>query len=60
MAMSDLLLRDVRVVPLDGEPAPPGGPPVDVLLGRGVVSAVGHDLDAAPGTPVVDGGWTAW
>jgi predicted amidohydrolase YtcJ len=54
--MSDLLLRDVRVVPLDGDPAHPAGGPVDVLLGRGVVSAVGHDLDAPPGTPVLDGG----
>ncbi|MFK5645485.1 amidohydrolase [Ornithinimicrobium sp. LYQ121] len=63
--MSDLLLRDVRIVPLDGDLGSSAGLPahgadasgrlVDVLLGRGVVSATGTDIEAPPGTAVVDG-----
>ncbi len=56
--MTDLLLRDVRVVPLvDGDVA---GEPVDVLVLDGEVAAVGGVVDArdADGGPieVVDGG----
>ena len=50
------LLRSVRRVPLDGEPAEP----VDVMLADGLITAVGVDL-ARDGAEVVEGGgrWVA-
>lgn len=61
--MSDLLVRDVRLVPLDPAVSdrPPGTPePVDVLLRDGVVAAVGpgaaaEAADAGGAVPVLEG-----
>src|SRR4051812_13370727 len=63
-AMSDLLVRGARLVPLDGEPsaadpaaARPAGP-VDVLVREGVVAAVGPRLpDAGVREVDADGRW---
>lgn len=55
--MPDLLVRDVRVVPLD-RGGPTGGEPVDVLVRDGQVLAVGEAARAdgrARGVPVLDG-----
>src|ERR1700749_1188862 len=41
--MSDFVLRDARLVPLRGEPAP--SYPVDVLVTDGVVTEVGPGLE---------------
>jgi hypothetical protein len=56
--MPDLLVRDVRVVPLDREAPAVGGAPVDVLVRDGRVHAVGADVRGRPeaeGVPVLDG-----
>ncbi len=55
--MSALLLRDVRLVPLRGVPAPAG--PVDVRVVDGVVAEVGPHLPPAVGVEEVrgDGRW---
>lgn len=50
--MSSLLVRQVRLVPLDGEG---GGEPADVLITDGVIAAVGSSA-AAHGAAQVDGG----
>src|SRR4051794_1973237 len=54
-AMSDLLVRGARLVPLDGEPyAAPG----DVLVRAGVVAAAGPGLpDAGVREVDADGRW---
>lgn len=55
--MPDLLVRDVRIVPLDAGSAP-RPEPVDVLVRDGVVSQVGEGLAAhaeSRGVEVVDG-----
>lgn len=58
--MADLLIRDARLVPLapGHTDAPTGVPtePVDVLVTDGVVTAVGHELDARPLGPVIEAG----
>ena len=55
--MSDFVLRDVRLVPLRGDTAPPG--PVDVRVEAGRVVEVGLALDRPRGTEEVlaDGRW---
>ncbi|GAA5141041.1 amidohydrolase family protein [Nocardioides marinquilinus] len=53
--MSDLLLRDVRVVALDDAPPPHDGEPVDVLVRDGVVTGLGPRLERPDGVPEVAG-----
>ncbi|WP_153397336.1 amidohydrolase [Ornithinicoccus halotolerans] len=54
--MSDILLRRVRVVDLDGDGVDADAPaPVDVLVTDGRVSAVAPVLRAPASVPVVDG-----
>lgn len=58
--MSDLLVRDVRIVALDApDPSrPAAAEPVDVLVRDGLITAVGpstRDLVEARGIPVLDG-----
>lgn len=53
--MPSLLLRQVRVVPLDGLDAAPAARPADVLIADGVIAEVG--FAARPrGVPEIDGG----
>jgi hypothetical protein len=59
-AMSSLLLRRVRVVPLDGTvPHAPAAGPIDVLISEnGIIAEIGREGGAVarpPGVPVVDG-----
>jgi predicted amidohydrolase YtcJ len=54
-AMSDLLVRGARLVPLDGEAY---ADPVDVLVRAGVVAAIAPDLpDVGVPTIAADGRW---
>ncbi|HSP59646.1 MAG TPA: amidohydrolase family protein [Ornithinimicrobium sp.] len=53
--MDSLLVREVRVVPLDGATPDPSVPPVDVLVEDGRVTAVGPALVAPPGVDELDG-----
>ncbi|WP_238706037.1 amidohydrolase family protein [Serinicoccus marinus] len=53
--MSDLLLRDVRVVAIDDDAAAPTEP-VDVLVRDGVIAEVGPGITGAEEVPVLDGG----
>lgn len=58
--MGDLLVRDVRLVPLDPAPDDRAAEPVDVLLRDGAVAAVGPDAGArgtgaGGGVPVLEG-----
>lgn len=57
--MTDLLLRDVRVVPLDpGTATSPGTPstePCDLLIVDGSITEVGTALEASDGIPVLEG-----
>lgn len=54
--MTELLVRGVRLVPLDGQAT---GPLSDVLLREGRVADVGQDLQPGPTVPVLvaDGRW---
>jgi predicted amidohydrolase YtcJ len=52
--MSDFVLRDVRLVPLRGDQAPPG--PVDVRVADGRVVEVGPTLTRPAGVEEVRGG----
>ncbi|WP_137294788.1 amidohydrolase [Nocardioides dongxiaopingii] len=55
--MGDLLLRECRIVPLgDGEAAPAGGEPVDVLVRDGRVAEVGSSLTRPDGVEEVAAG----
>jgi hypothetical protein len=51
--MHDLLLREVRIVPLDGPGPDPG--PTDVLVLDGRVARVGAGIEAAVGIPELRG-----
>lgn len=58
-ASASVLLRDVRLVPVAGTPAPPE--PVDVRITRGRVSEVGRHLSRRAGEDELDGAgrWAA-
>jgi predicted amidohydrolase YtcJ len=56
--MSSLLLRRVRVVPVDGPPGDFAPGPVDVLIQHGVITEIGTGIAAGSrprGAPVADG-----
>lgn len=57
--MTDLVIRDVRIVPLDGQdgaepPATPGANRVDIVITDGRITEVGPDV-ASHGIPELDG-----
>lgn len=57
--MGELVVRQVRVVPLDAAPSAPGTEPVDLLLRDGRLTAVGPGLPRPAGAEVLeaDGRW---
>ncbi|MFB9732527.1 amidohydrolase [Ornithinimicrobium kibberense] len=54
--MDSLLIRGVRVVPLDGTAPDPSGTPVDVLVEDGTVTEVAPTLPRPPGGEQLEGG----
>lgn len=53
--MSNLLIRNARLVPIGAEDQVPDGP-VDVAIEGGIVTAVGYDVERPAGSEVVEAG----